>query len=190
MDIVEGRNFSRDMTSDLTSAFIVNETAVKAFGWGDEPLGKKIRSTGLPNIPPRDGVVIGVVKDFHFSSIHNKIEPFIFIVTENPNINFYIRISDRNVPETIEYIKNLQQDLGNTLPFNYSFFSDKLDEMYTAENKLNSLFNIFSILTIFIACLGLLGLSSYVTEQRSKETSIRKIMGADMNQGESLLFYR
>ena len=73
-------------------------------------------------------------------------------------------------------------DLGYNLPLNYFFFSDKLDEMYTAENKLNSLFNIFSILTIFIACLGLLGLTSYVTEQRSKEISIRKIMGAGAKQ--------
>ena len=72
--------------------------------------------------------------------------------------------------------------MGNTLPFNYFFFADKLDEMYTAENKLNTLFNIFSLMTIFIACLGLLGLTSYVTEQRSKETSLRKIMGASVDQ--------
>ena len=182
MKIVEGRNFSREMTSDLTNAFIVNETAVKAFGWSDNPLGKKIRSTGLPNIPPKDGVVIGVVKDFHFSSIHNKIEPFIFILAGNPLLNFYVRMKDTNIPSTIDYIEKTRLDLGNTLPFNYFFYADKMEEMYTAENKLNSLFNIFSILTIFIACLGLLGLSSYVTEQRSKETSIRKIMGAGVDQ--------
>jgi putative ABC transport system permease protein len=76
----------------------------------------------------------------------------------------------------------LQTDLGNTLPVNYFFFTDKLDEMYTAENKLNTLFNIFSLMTIFIACLGLLGLTSYVTEQRSKETGLRKIMGARVDQ--------
>jgi len=123
-----------------------------------------------------------VVKDFHFSSIHNKIEPFIFVVSQNPNINFYIRIADDNIPATIDFVAKTMADLGYNLPFNYFFFSDKLDEMYTAENKLNSLFNIFSILTIFIACLGLLGLTSYVTEQRSKEISIRKIMGAGAKQ--------
>jgi putative ABC transport system permease protein len=79
-------------------------------------------------------------------------------------------------------VKKLEQEMGNTLPFNYFFFADKLDEMYTAENKLNALFNIFSLMTIFIACLGLLGLTSYVTEQRSRETSLRKIMGARVNQ--------
>ncbi len=100
----------------------------------------------------------------------------------NPNPYFYVRINGEKIPETIEYIKKTRLDLGNTLPFNYFFFADKLDEMYTTENKLNMLFNIFSVLTIFIACLGLLGLTSYVTEQRSKETSIRKIMGADVNQ--------
>jgi len=91
----------------------------------------------------RDGVVIGVVKDFHFTSIHNAIEPFIFIVSRNPLTYFYVRTSDNDIPATIESVRKLQTDLGNTLPFNYFFFADKLDEMYTAENKLNTLFNIF-----------------------------------------------
>jgi putative ABC transport system permease protein len=184
MKLLEGRNFDRSVTSDLTKAFIVNETAVKAYGWGNDAIGKRIRfginpSTGQAQ---RDGVVIGVVKDFHFTSIHNPIEPFIFVVSSNPNTYFYVRISNDEIPATIESIKKVQQDMGDTLPFNYFFFADKLDEMYTAENKLNTLFNIFSLMTIFIACLGLLGLTSYVTEQRSKETSLRKIMGANTGQ--------
>ena len=184
MKILKGRNFDRSITSDLTKAFIVNEAAVKAYGWGDNAIGKRIRFGLNPNtgIAQRDGVVIGVVKDFHFTSIHNPIEPFIFVVSSNPNTYFYVRISNEDVPSTIENVRKLQQDLGNTLPFNYFFFADKLDEMYTAENKLNTLFNIFSIMTIFIACLGLLGLTSYITEQRSKETSLRKIMGANIGQ--------
>ncbi len=184
MKILEGRNFEKSRTSDLTQAFIVNEAAVKAFGWGENALGKRVKfginpSTGTAQ---RDGVVIGVVKDFHFTSIHNAIEPFIFIVSRNPLTYFYVRTSDDDVPATIESVRKLQTDLGNTLPFNYFFFADKLDEMYTAENKLNTLFNIFSLMTIFIACLGLLGLTSYVTEQRSKETGLRKIMGARVDQ--------
>jgi putative ABC transport system permease protein len=184
IELAEGRNFDRERPADLTGSFIVNEEAVKAFGWGDNPLGKKVRfginpNTGRAN---REGEVIGVVKDFHFSSIHNKIEPFIFVVSRNPNTNFYIRIAGDNIPATVDFVSKTMADLGNNLPFNYFFFSDKLDEMYTAENKLNSLFNIFSILTIFIACLGLLGLTSYVTEQRSKEIGIRKIMGAGVRQ--------
>jgi putative ABC transport system permease protein len=184
MKLLEGRNFDRSQTSDLTQAFIVNETAAKAFGWGNNALGKRIKfginpSTGVAQ---RDGVVIGVVKDFHFASIHNPIEPFIFIVTGTPNGYFYVRLSGNNEISTIENIKRLQDEMGNTLPFNYFFFADKLDEMYTAENKLNALFNIFSLMTIIIACLGLLGLTSYVTEQRSKETALRKIMGARIDQ--------
>jgi len=180
MKLAEGRNFDRSITSDLTKAFIVNETAVKAFGWGGNPLGKRIRFGLNPatGVAQRDGVVVGVVKDFHFASIHNQIEPFIFIVSSNPNAYFYIRIAGDKVPATVEYVKKVQQDLGNTLPFNYFFFADRLNEMYTAENKLNTLFNVFSLMTIFIACLGLLGLTSYVTEQRSKETGLRKVMGA------------
>jgi putative ABC transport system permease protein len=184
MKILDGRNFDRSRTSDLTQAFIVNEAAVKAFGWGNNALGKRVKfginpATGAAQ---RDGVVIGVVKDFHFTSIHNTIEPFIFIVSRNPNAYFYVRISDNNIPATIENVKKVQTDLGNTLPFNYFFFADKLDEMYTSENKLNALFTIFSLMTIFIACLGLLGLTSYVTEQRSRETGLRKIMGARVDQ--------
>ena len=184
MKILEGRNFDKSITSDVTQSFIVNEAAVRAFGWGDNPLGKRVRFGINPGTgtAQRDGVVIGVVKDFHFTSIHNQIEPFIFIVSRNPNTYFYVRLKDNNIPATIENVKKVEQDLGNTLPFNYFFFADKLDEMYTAENKLNTLFNIFSLMTIFIACLGLLGLTSYVTEQRSKETSLRKIMGARVNQ--------
>ncbi|MRR23552.1 FtsX-like permease family protein [bacterium] len=182
--MLQGRNFDRERPADLTQAFIVNEEAVKAFGWGDNPIGKRVRFGLNPNTgqAARDGEVIGVVKDFHFSSIHNKIEPFIFIVSANPNQNFYVRISGDNIPSTVDFVSKKMSEMGNNLPFNYFFFSDKLDEMYTAENKLNSLFNIFSILTIFIACLGLLGLTSYVTEQRSKEIGIRKIMGAGVNQ--------
>jgi len=184
MQLKEGRNFDRSMTSDLTQAFLINETAAKAFGWGENALGKRIRfginpSTGQAQ---RDGVVIGVVKDFHFTSIHNQIEPFIFVVSSNPNSYFYVRISQNDIPSTMENMKRVQQEMGNVLPFNYFFFADKLDEMYTAENKLNALFNIFSVMTIIIACLGLLGLTSYVTEQRSKETGLRKIMGARVDQ--------
>ena len=182
--LVKGRNFDRTVTSDPDKAFIVNEEAVKTFAWGDSPIGKKIRFGIDPatNTSIQSGEVIGVVKDFHFTSIHNQIEPMIFMVRTNPCTNFYVRISGRNTPETIESIKKVQQDMGNTLPFRYFFFSDKLDEMYIAENKLNTLFNFFSIMTIFIACLGLLGLTSFVTEQRSKETSLRKIMGASLSQ--------
>lgn len=184
MKMLAGRNFDRSITSDLTKAFIINETAAKAFGWGDNALGKRIRFGLNPatGVAQRDGVVIGVVKDFHFTSIHNQIEPFIFVVSRNPNTYFYVRISGNNVPATIESIKRVDQELGNTLPFNYFFFADKLNEMYTAENKLNALFNIFSLMTIIIACLGLLGLTSYVTEQRSKEVGLRKIMGARIDQ--------
>lgn len=182
--LLEGRNFDKSRSSDINQAFIVNEAAVKAFGWGNNAIGKRVKFGINPNTgkAQRDGSVIGVVKDFHFTSIHNKIEPFIFLVSPNPNPYFYVRISGDNIPATIENVKRVQENLGNTLPFNYFFFADKLNEMYTAENKLNKLFNIFSVMTIIIACLGLLGLTSYVTEQRSKETGLRKIMGAKANQ--------
>jgi len=161
MKILEGRNFEKSRTSDLTQAFVVKEAAVKAFGWGNNAPGKRIRFGINPNtgVAQRDGVVIGVVKDFHFTSIHNAIEPFIFVVSNNPLTYFYVRINNSNTLASIENVKKVQQDLGNTLPFNYFFFADKLDEMYTAENKLNALFNIFSLLTILIECLGLLGLT-------------------------------
>jgi putative ABC transport system permease protein len=182
--LVKGRNFDRAEISDPDKAFIVNEAAVKTFAWGDSPIGKKIRFGIDPatNTSIQSGEVIGVVKDFHFTSIHNQIEPIILMVRTNPSANLYVRISDMNIPSAIESIKKVQLNMGNTLPFRYFFFSDKLDEMYITENKLNTLFNVFSFMTIFIACLGLMGLTSFVTEQRSKETGLRKIMGASVRQ--------
>jgi putative ABC transport system permease protein len=182
--IAEGRNFEKSRTSDVNQAFLVNEAAVKAFGWGANAIGRRVKFGINPatGVAQRDGVVIGVMKDFHFTSIHNPIEPFILLVSSAPNPYFYIRISNDNTAAAIASVEKLQQDMGNTLPFNYFFFADKLDEMYTAENKLNALFNIFSIMTILIACLGLLGLTSYVTGQRSRETGLRKIMGARVGQ--------
>ncbi|MBP1666825.1 MAG: hypothetical protein H6Q23_1685, partial [Bacteroidetes bacterium] len=182
--ILEGRNFEKSRTSDVNQAFLVNEAAVKAFGWGNNAIGKRVKFGINPatGVAQRDGLVIGVMKDFHFTSIHNPIEPFILLVSNAPNPYFYVRISNANSAAAIASVEKLQQDMGNTLPFNYFFFADKLDEMYTAENKLNALFNIFSVMTIIIACLGLLGLTSYVTGQRSRETGLRKIMGARVGQ--------
>jgi putative ABC transport system permease protein len=180
IELIEGRDFDRDRTTDLNEAFIINETAAKNLGWGDEALGKRVRfginpATGEAR---KDGEVIGVVKDFHFSSIHNQIEPFIMHVSENPIPNFYIRLKEEQTAEAIAFIDQKRTELGNVLPFNYFFFNDKLDEMYASEQKLSYLFTIFAILTIFISCLGLLGLTSFITQQRTREIGIRKVMGA------------
>lgn len=180
IELLEGRDFDVERTTDLTEAFIINETAAKNLGWGNEALGKRVRFGINPadGTARNDGVVIGVVKDFHFSSIHNTIEPFVFIVSENPTLNFYVRIDEKNEAETLEFISNKRIEMGNTLPFNYFFFTEKLDEMYSSEKKLSYLFSIFALLTIFISCLGLLGLTSFITQQRTREIGIRKIMGA------------
>jgi len=180
IELLEGRDFEEERTTDLTEAFIINETAAKALGWGDEALGKRVRFGINPadGTARNDGVVIGVVKDFHFSSIHNTIEPFVFLISENPTLNFYVRIAEENSAETIEFIRNKRIEMGNTLPFNYFFFTEKLDEMYASEKKLSNLFTIFALLTIFISCLGLLGLTSFITQQRTREIGIRKVVGA------------
>jgi putative ABC transport system permease protein len=180
IELLEGRDFDEERTTDLTEAFIINETAANNLGWGNEALGKRVRFGINPadGTARNDGVVIGVVKDFHFSSIHNTIEPFVFLVSENPTLNFYVRIDENNEAETLEFIRNKRIEMGNTLPFNYFFFTEKLDEMYSSEKKLSYLFSIFALLTIFISCLGLLGLTSFITQQRTREIGIRKVMGA------------
>jgi len=180
IELLEGRNFDVERTTDLTEAFIINETAAKNLGWGDEAIGKRVRFGINPadGTARNDGVVIGVVKDFHFSSIHNTIEPFVFIVSENPSLNFYVRVDEAKTAEAIEFITQKRTEMGNTLPFNYFFFTEKLDEMYASEKKLSRLFTVFALLTIFISCLGLLGLTSFITQQRTREIGIRKVMGA------------
>ncbi len=172
MEIEKGRDFSKSFGSDLKGAYILNETAVKNIGWKNS-IGQKFQAAVL-----NEGKVIGVVKDFNYQSLRNKINP-LFIAVNPDNLNYLsVRISVKNTPASLNYIRDEWKKIFPQSPFEYFFFDSHLDALYKSESKLASMFDWFSALAIIIACLGLFGLASISTIKRTKEIGIRKVLGA------------
>lgn len=189
LEIVKGRKFHSQMQTDLDKACIINEAAAEKFGWGDDALGKKIDfGINLDGTADVQTKVIGVVKNFHYVSLHNSIEPFVIFLARYQNYFLSIRITGHNMNQTIEYIRDKWAETGAKQPFDYQFLDKSFEEMYQAEAKLGSLFNLASGLSIFVALLGLLGLSSFVTSRRTKEIGIRKVLGAPMGLVATMLY--
>jgi putative ABC transport system permease protein len=172
MEIIEGRNFSEKVQTDVTRAYILNETAVKAIGW-EKAVGKPFRVWD-----EEMGQVIGVVKDFHFKSLHNLIEPLVLKIKPEWTWNAAVRVSAAGVSKALQKIQEAWRELETEIPIKYKFLDSDFDRHYHSEERLGKLFGIFTGLAIFIACLGLLGLASFSTQQRFKEIGIRKVLGA------------
>lgn len=183
MQIAAGREFSKNFPTDSTSAFIINESAVRAAGWksDEDAINRHIIYGG------RDGRITGVVKDFNFESLEKPIMPIIFYITPNARRIFSIRISGNNIGSTIGYIKNVWQQFAPNMIFDYSFLDERLFDLYKAERKLNTTYMLFAGIAIFIACLGLFGLAKFTSGQRTKEIGIRKVLGASVSSITSLL---
>ena len=178
MNLLTGRNFSASIPSDTIKSIIVNEAMAKTFGW-DHPLGKIVK---FPDDTSGSHVeVIGVIKDFNLKSLYNPIAPLIlFYRPESRNVQ--IKISPSDALATVSRLESIWKSFFPALPFQYSFLDQDLDSQYKADQKRGKIFLAFSSLTIFITCLGLLGLTAFTTQQRQKEISIRKIMGAKVPQ--------
>ena len=177
--LAEGRFFDREFTSDVETAFIINETAAREFGWEGDALGKRMQfGIDLDGSAARDGVVVGVLEDYHYASLHNNIEPIAIMLLEDSGRMITARISETDIQGTLQYIENLWMDQAPSRPFSYRFLNQILDESYTVESKISTTFNYLTGLAIFIACLGLYGLISYAAEQRTREIGIRKVLGA------------
>ncbi len=176
MEVVSGRNFSRQFGSD-SSAYIINEAAVRKFGW-KEAVGKTIIEPDPEETIT--GLVIGVVKDFHFTSLHEPILPAILRL--NPYARFVVvRMNGEALQSTIAEVQRLWESQVPGQPFEYSFLVDDFDALYESDRQASSLFATFSGLGIAIACLGLFGLASFAAEQRTKEIGVRKVLGASMS---------
>lgn len=176
MDIIEGRALSPDFPTDST-AVMINETALKLIGF-DSPIGKNI-TRGSNNAP-----IVGVVKDFHFKSVHLKIEPLLLYFTSQPRW-MYIRTSASQTEQAIAKLETTFKEMFPEQPFAYRFLDESLDALYRTEQRTGTIFRTFTFLAIFISCLGLFGLASFTAERRTKEISIRKVLGASTGQ----LFY-
>jgi putative ABC transport system permease protein len=173
--LVAGRNFSLDIATDSTHAFLLNETAVKRLGW-KKPLGKKFEWNA--NVHGSGGQVVGIVKDFHNRSLHEEIQP-VALALWQPKFNaLALKIKGQNTEETIEYIGQVWKHHIPEKSFQYRFLDDQLNSYYRSEQRMGTIINVFSSLAIIVACLGLFGLASFTVEVRTKEIGIRKTLGA------------
>jgi len=178
LEITQGRGFSREFNE--TRNVIINESTIKEFGW-NEPVGMKIRYLGEEDEPIGEYTIIGVVKDFHYNSLHNPINSFVLLSLPSDQrifANLQIKIKPNNVGETLGAIEHKWKEFNPQEPMSYYFLDDKLDEMYGNEKTSGQIFSIFSLLAIVIACIGLFGLSAYMAELRTKEIGIRKVLGS------------
>jgi putative ABC transport system permease protein len=176
IQIVAGRNFSKQYLTDST-AFLLNEAAVQALGLKNaaNALGKDIKYGGVT------GKIKGIVKDFHFESLRQKISPLLFRMLPDYN-NISINMNGNNISSALSAIRETWHKYIPQIPFEYDFLDEKFKNLYNSEQQQGKLFTIFSCVAIFIACLGLLGLSAFTISQRIKEIGVRKILGATVLQ--------
>jgi putative ABC transport system permease protein len=185
--VVEGRAFSRDFPSDTSEAIMINESMVRHLGWtSKEAIGKAIRMDGNER-------VIGVFSDFNALSLHKPAGNFILDMVENSNgaagMTRYIavKVNTDNYEEVLDYIQIIWDDISPTRPFEYFFLDEELNTLYKDERSFSKLSMILTILAIIIACLGLIGLTSFMVERKTREISVRRVHGATINNVNSLL---
>jgi len=178
LEIVEGRWFQQDNPTD-SSALILNEAAVQALGFTD-PLERRLYTT-FGEEDPEPQQIIGVVKDFHFQSLHQEIRPLVIRFMGGMGFQITVRIDGSRPAEMLDYIEKTWNSFMEQQPIHMTFLEDDLATLYSNEEKTARVFSIFSILAIFIASLGLLGLASFSAAQRTKEVGIRKAMGASIS---------
>lgn len=174
IELSSGRNFSKQYGSD-SSAAIINETAAKALGWEKNAVGHRVTGLGDNNGNKITYEIVGVVKDFHFKSLHDAISPMIMVLGGGGDL--IVKVKSEEVSGLIAYAKS---KWTAEEPFSYSFMDERFANTYRAEQKAGTVLNIFAGLTIFVACLGLFGLATFTAQQRIKEIGIRKVLGASV----------
>jgi len=177
MQVVEGRGFSREFTTDRQGAYVINEVAARKLGI-KEPVGAII------TFRERPGKIIGIVKDFHFHSLRRQIEPVILgILPEQYPYNYlFLKIPAQQVDNVLPMIEKTWQQYEFKYPLDYRFLDESFENMYRSEKRVGQIFFIFAAMAIVISSLGLFGLTSFITEQRTKEIGIRKVLGASATQ--------
>lgn len=175
LKLVAGRAFSKDFLTDSTEAMMINEQAAKLLGYTpQEAVGRNFSQWG------RKGKIIGVLKDFHYRSLQQPIQPLTMRIEPGAYGLISIKLQSTNLPQTIKEIEKKWSQIIPNRPFSYSFLDEAFNRQYRAEANFGRLFFNFAMLAIFISCLGLLGLSSYNTMQRTKEIGVRKVLGASV----------
>jgi putative ABC transport system permease protein len=177
MEIVKGRDFSEKFSTDADQALIINEKAAAALGWGDEVLGKRLVNVSRDN---RQGIVVGIIKDFHSASMKMEISPVVIALDPRFFAFISVRIRPDNVSNTLAFLESSLRQIYPDREFEYSYYfiDDDFRSKYPEEEKIREIYLAFGFFAVFVACLGLLGLASYSVEQRTKEIGIRKVLGA------------
>jgi putative ABC transport system permease protein len=175
-EIADGRAFSKEYKTDEREAFILNEAAVKELEIED-PVGKDFEYLyGMAQ--PKKGKIIGVVKDFHYASLHSEVDPLMIHIFQPYAAYLSLRVNSENINELVEEIEKEWENAFPNVPFDFFFLDTYYDKLYTAEMNTARIVGFLTILAIIIACLGLFGLISYLAEQKTKEIGIRKVLGA------------
>jgi putative ABC transport system permease protein len=178
--IADGRNFSPELDHDSSSAILINQAMLKRLGW-------KNYKEGLIEVDTEKLPINGVISDFHLRSLHNQIEPLVLVLKKEKADNLLVRVSGKNVRQTVEYIQSAFKEINVNQPFEYEFLDQTFAKQYKADEQKGQLFLSFSVIAIIIACLGLFGLATFVAEQRTKEIGVRKVLGASVTSIVSLL---
>ncbi|WP_026463209.1 ABC transporter permease [Adhaeribacter aquaticus] len=173
IQVMQGRNFSLDLPTDLTKSVLVNQTLAKAMGW-QNPIGKKVQLIDY------DARVVGVVKDFHYTSLHTPIEPLVIALAPKLPGYLLIKVNTNNLSRTLNFIEQKWKAFDTRHPMEYFFLDQYFDKQYRTEEKMLTIFGYFAGLTIIIACLGLFGLTAFTAEQRTREIGIRKVLGGSV----------
>lgn len=179
LEIIDGRDLSKEMVTDASEGFLLNEAAIREFGLEENPVGRRFEYIyGLPE--PKAGRVIGVVKDFNYASLHSEVEPLMIHVLPQHAAYLNVRIKTENVKQTLNKLEQTWVALQPSVPFEYFFLDSHYDAQYRTEMSLGKVITFFTLLAIVIACMGLFGLASFITEQRTKEIGVRKVLGASI----------
>lgn len=183
LKMAAGRPFSRDFGTDTTQAMVINEAAAKLFGYSkpEEAIGRRFKQWG------REGKIVGVIKNFHFRSLQETIKPLTMRIEPGGSQLVSVKIDGARLKETVAAVEEKWKVAMPDRPFSYYFMDEFFDRQYRTEERFEKLFFNFAILAIFISCLGLLGLASYSTMQRTKEIGVRKVMGASISSIVGLL---
>ncbi len=180
LEMIEGRWFNPELQTDRNNV-ILNETAIRQFGIKEPAIGTKT------TFQQREGTIIGVVKDFNFSSLREKIEPLVIWHNDNRGTNILARVEGENIKEAIQLAESKFEEILPGLQFEYQFIDEAFQKMHTADIKMSQLFRVFTGILVFISCLGLLGLAVFAADRRVKEIGVRKILGASIGHIVGLL---
>lgn len=185
MDMAQGRDFSTEFANDRDNAILINEAAARQLGW-KQPIGKTIRrmegEDEAGNTIWKKARVVGVVRDFHFRSLHQEIEPMVMYIVPEWFSYLNVRIRPDQLSSTLDFMKRKWREFEPSRPFDTFFLDQDFNQFYRAERRFGETFAAFSLLAIFVACLGLFGLAAFTAEQRTKEIGVRKVLGASVSQ--------